>query len=278
MAAFLKELSKFYGTGEKNNAGQTLEEFLDRYDPYKYRTPSCTADAVIFYSRQPLTKDLRGIKLLLVRRSNHPSIGYWALPGGFVDMEENLEDSAKRELLEETGIGNLPMEQIAAYGNYDRDPRTRVITTAYMALVNGQEMEVRAGDDAADAVWCDLELENITDRAQPIVGDRQKDRAQPFAEDRQKDGTRSFTGDGQKDGTWQFFGNRREEGVEITVYRLCVRNAEKHLDTCAVVEQKRRMGLIREESFTVKDCGMIAVDHAAIIVQALTILKERCGG
>lgn len=254
MAAFLKDLSKFYGTGEKNNEGQTLEEFLDRYDPYKYRTPSCTADAVIFYSRQPLTKELRGIKLLLVRRSNHPSIGYWALPGGFVDMEENLEDSAKRELLEETGIGNLPMEQIAAYGNYDRDPRTRVITTAYMALVNGQEMEVRAGDDAADAVWCDLELENITDGAQPFAGDR------------------------QKDGTRQFFGNRRENGVEITVYRLCVRNAEKHLDTCAVVEQKRRMGLIREEAFTVKDCGMIAVDHAAIIVQALTILKERCGG
>ena len=248
MTAFLKDLSKFYGTGERNNAGQTLEEFLDGYDPYKYRTPSCTADAVIFCSRQPLTKELRGIKLLLVRRSNHPSIGYWALPGGFVDMEENLEDSARRELLEETGIGDLPMEQIAAYGNYDRDPRTRVITTAYMALVNGQE------------------IENITDGAKSFAGDGQKDRMQ------------SFAGDGQKDGAQQFAGGKREDGVEITAYRLSVRNAEKHLDTCAVVEQKRRMGLIREESFTVKDCGMIAVDHAAIIVQALTILKERCGG
>ena len=265
MTAFLKDLSKFYGTGERNNAGQTLEEFLDGYDPYKYRTPSCTADAVIFCSRQPLTKELHGIKLLLVRRSNHPSIGYWALPGGFVDMEENLEDSARRELLEETGIGDLPMEQIAAYGNYDRDPRTRVITTAYMALVNGQEIEVRAGDDAADAVWCDLELENITDGAKSFAGDGQKDRMQ------------SFAGDVQKDGAQQFAGGRREDGVEITAYRLSVRNAEKHLDTCAVVEQKRRRGLIREESFTVKDCGMIAVDHAAIIVQALTILKERCG-
>jgi 8-oxo-dGTP diphosphatase len=56
-----------------------------------------------------------------------------------------------------------------------------------------------------------------------------------------------------------------------------VKNQEKDLDTCAVVEQKRHLGLIREESFEVKECGMLAVDHAAIIVQALTILQERCG-
>ena len=114
MTAFLMDLSKFYGTGERNQAGQTLEEFLEGYDPYKYQTPSCTADAVIFSCAEPLTKELRGLKLLLVKRSNHPSIGFWALPGGFVDMEENLEASAKRELLEETGIGGLPMEQIGA--------------------------------------------------------------------------------------------------------------------------------------------------------------------
>ena len=241
MPAFLKDLSKFYGTGERNREGQTLEEFLEGYDPYKYRTPSCTADAVIFSCAEPLTRELRGIRLLLVKRSNHPSIGYWALPGGFVDMEENLEESAKRELLEETGISGLPMEQIASYGNYDRDPRTRVITTAYMALVQGQELKARAGDDAADAVWCELELEKIADG-------------------------------GAAD--WEA---KPEQETEITTYRLSVKNQEKGLDTCALVERRRRPGLIREESFTVKDCGLIAVDHAAIIVQALTILQERCG-
>lgn len=241
MPAFLKDLSKFYGTGERNRAGQTLEEFLEGYDPYKYRTPSCTADAVIFSCAEPLTRELRGIRLLLVKRSNHPSIGYWALPGGFVDMEENLEESAKRELLEETGISGLPMEQIASYGNYDRDPRTRVITTAYMALVQGKELKARAGDDAADAVWCELELEKIADG-------------------------------GAAD--WEA---KPEQETEITTYRLSVKNQEKGLDTCALVERRRRPGLIREESFTVKDCGLIAVDHAAIIVQALTILQERCG-
>ncbi len=238
MPAFLKDLSKFYGTGERNGAGQTLEEFLEGYDPYKYRTPSCTADAVIFSSREPLTKELHGMKVLLVKRSNHPSIGFWALPGGFVDMEENLEDSAKRELMEETGIGNLAMEQIGAYGNYDRDPRTRVITTAYMALVQGKDLEAHAGDDAADAVWCELKLEKVKSEAH-------------------------YQGAGQQE-------------TEITTYRLSVKNQDKNLDTCAIVERRRHMGLIREESFQVKECGMIAVDHAAIIVQGLTILQERC--
>lgn len=254
MSAFLKDLSKFYGTGERNPAGQTLEEFLDGYDPYKYRTPSCTADAVIFSSREPLTKELQGLKILLVKRSNHPSIGFWALPGGFVDMEENLEDSAKRELLEETGIGSLPMEQIAAYGNYDRDPRTRVITTAYMALVQGQEPKACAGDDAADAVWCELNLEKIEIGEHPQYAEEQENA---------EDGAHPQCA-------------AQQESIEVTAYRLSVKNQEKNLDTCAMVERKRHLGLIREESFVVKESGMIAVDHAAIIVQALTILQERC--
>lgn len=252
MSAFLKNLSKFYGTGERNQAGQTLEEFLEGYDPYKYRTPSCTVDAVIFSCKETLTRELRGMKILLVKRSNHPSIGFWALPGGFVDMEENLEDSAKRELLEETGIENLTMEQIAAYGNYDRDPRTRVITTAYMALVQGQELEAHAGDDAADAVWCELSLEKVDNRAYSQCGKS----GEITCESTPQCGT--------------------QEEVEVTTYRLSVKNKEKNLDTCALVERKRHLGLIREETFTVKESGMIAVDHAAIIVQALTILQERC--
>ena len=152
MPSFLKDVSAFYGTGERNAAGQTLEEFLASYDPYKYKTPSCTTDAVVFSYRES-RRDFSGLKLLLVRRSNHPSIGFWALPGGFVDLRENLEDAVRRELEEETGVGCLPVEQFACYGDYDRDPRTRVITTAYMALVDEESVSVRAGDDAADAAW-----------------------------------------------------------------------------------------------------------------------------
>ncbi len=153
MPSFLKDISKFYGTGELNQKGESLKEFLETYDPYKYKTPSCTTDAVVFSYEKDQRSQIEDLKLLLVKRSNHPSIGYWALPGGFVNMEENLEDAAKRELEEETGVPNLPMEQFAVYGNFDRDPRTRIITTAYMALVKREEVKVQAGDDAADAAW-----------------------------------------------------------------------------------------------------------------------------
>ena len=62
-------------------------------------------------------------KVLMVKRRNHPSIGWWALPGGFIELHENLEDTARRELTEETGVADLPMEQFAVYGNVTRDPR-----------------------------------------------------------------------------------------------------------------------------------------------------------
>ena len=239
MPSFLENLRPFYGTNEKNAAGESLEEFLEHYDPYKYRTPSCTTDAVIFLAPEHLTKELKGMRVLLVKRSNHPSIGFWALPGGFIEMRENLDDTARRELLEETSVDGLVMEQIGTYGDYDRDPRTRVITTAYMAVLQGEERQVRAGDDAADAVWCDLELEEISVQ----------------------------TGGGQTDRT----GNhaKQEEPESVVQFSLHVKNKERRLTRSALVEYRRRGTLVREETFSVKEAGQIAVDHAAIIVQAL---------
>lgn len=134
-AIILDDISSFYGTGEKNEKGQTLEEFLKEYDPYQYKNPCATTDMVLF-SYAGEKPDTDALKVLLVCRKNHPSIGYWALPGGFVELYENLEDTARRELEEETGVKGLPVEQFACYGDYQRDPRARVITTAYFSLVN----------------------------------------------------------------------------------------------------------------------------------------------
>ena len=223
MASFLKDITRFYGNGEKNAAGQTLEEFLDAYDPHKYQTPSCTTDAVIFSYKDHLDECMEGLKLLLIKRGNHPSIGAWALPGGFVNMKENLEDTARRELEEETGISGLLMEQIGTYGDYDRDPRTRVITTAYMSLVKEDKVKVQAGDDAADAAWCDVEFRELDDKK------------------------------------WQ----------------LSIYNEAKQIKTTAVVKEYRTEGLIREQKFAVEKPGLLASDHAAIIVHAMTILKKR---
>ena len=154
MTAFFKEIEPFRGNGNENETGQTLEEFLEEYDPYKYKNPCVTTDAVIFSCKR---KEVDGEwKVLMVKRRNHPSIGWWALPGGFIELYENLEDTARRELTEETGVADLPMEQFAVYGNVTRDPRARIITSAYLSVVDEGQVKVQAGDDAADAKWMQL--------------------------------------------------------------------------------------------------------------------------
>ena len=171
MASFLENIEPFRGTGERNKDGQTLEEFLEGYQPYRYETPSCTTDAVVFSYRgmEEQIRDVNALEVLLVKRSNHPSIGFWALPGGFINLREDLEETARRELQEETGVSGLCMEQIAVYGAMDRDPRTRVITTAYMALVNREEISIEAGDDAADAAWCKIQLSCVEEQRLSLI-------------------------------------------------------------------------------------------------------------
>lgn len=231
MTSFLKNITPFYGTGERNSEGKTLEEFLEAYDPYKYRNPSCTTDTVVFSCRDVSADVLEELKVLLVKRSNHPSIGYWALPGGFVDLYENLEDTARRELEEETGVSGLPVEQFACYGDYDRDPRTRVITTVYMSLTEEKYVKVRAGDDAADAVWFCINAVLVN--------------------------------------------KAHHDGWMTEEYVLDVRNEERKIHFQARVEKKERKGLIREKKFTVKEGGILAVDHAAILLQAYLLLQSR---
>lgn len=93
------------------------------------------------------------LKLLLIKRKNEPFKGKFALPGGHVEKEENLEDSAARELEEETGVKSIHLQQLKAYGDVGRDPRGRVITVAFLALVDGEKIKLQAGTDAEIARW-----------------------------------------------------------------------------------------------------------------------------
>lgn len=117
------------------------------YDPTLYDRPSVTVDVVIF--------SLMGdhLNVLLIQRKRPPFAGMWALPGGFVHVDESLEEAAARELVEETGVSGVYMEQLYTFGDPDRDPRTRVITVAYFALVPAAAMTPQAGSDAASAGW-----------------------------------------------------------------------------------------------------------------------------
>jgi 8-oxo-dGTP diphosphatase len=112
---------------------------------YDYPHPAVTVDILIF------TIHDNDLKVLLVRRALEPFEGQWALPGGFVGMGESLRRAAWRELKEETGVHAAFLEQLGAFGHPDRDPRERVITVAYYALVPFARLEIRAASDAKEA-------------------------------------------------------------------------------------------------------------------------------
>lgn len=119
------------------------------YDASAYDRPSVTVDIVIFTLREGK------LQVLLVQRKHWPYQSMWAIPGGFVHMDESLETAARRELAEETGVDDpdIYLEQLYTFGDPGRDPRTRVITVAYFALVAANLLHIRASSDAAAADW-----------------------------------------------------------------------------------------------------------------------------
>lgn len=114
---------------------------------YEYPRPALTVDCVVF------GLDEGDLKVLLIQRALEPFAGKWALPGGFVRMEESLDDAARRELQEEAGIRPSHLEQLYTFGAPGRDPRGRVVTVAYFALVKLSEHNVHAATDAREAAW-----------------------------------------------------------------------------------------------------------------------------
>ena len=112
---------------------------------YEYPHPAVTVDVAVF------TVDNGALEVLLIKRGEWPHTGKWALPGGFVEIDESLKRAAWRELREETGVHAGYLEQLGAFGHPDRDPRERVITVVYIALVPLDRLRFEAGSDAADA-------------------------------------------------------------------------------------------------------------------------------
>lgn len=114
---------------------------------YEFPRPALTVDCVVFGF------DGQGLQVLLIQRGIEPFLGAWALPGGFVRMEEDLEAAARRELEEETGLSNVFLEQLQTFGAPDRDPRGRVVSVAFYALVRPDQHPATGGTDASDARW-----------------------------------------------------------------------------------------------------------------------------
>ncbi len=142
------------------------QTFLKNYDPSKYDRPSVTVDTLVYTVINKENSNYRKLpekvfKVLLIKRKKHPFKDYWAIPGGFIYMDENLEDAARRELKEETNIEDIYLEQLYTYGDVGRDPRTRVISCCYMSLIDSMQFEVKASDDAKDAKWFEIKYKLI---------------------------------------------------------------------------------------------------------------------
>lgn len=114
---------------------------------YEYPRAALTVDCVVFGFGEG------ELKVLLIERGQEPFKGRWALPGGFVRVDETVDDAARRELVEETGLKNVFLEQLYTFGSVKRDPRERVVSVAYYALVKLSDHRARAATDAANAEW-----------------------------------------------------------------------------------------------------------------------------
>ena len=119
----------------------------ENYDPNQFERPSVTVDVVIF----SLVED--ELKVLLIKRLAPPFANMWAIPGSFVQIDESLEETAVRALADETGVEDVYTEQLYTFGKQGRDPRTRVITVAYFALVPHDAIHHKAGRDASETGW-----------------------------------------------------------------------------------------------------------------------------
>lgn len=114
---------------------------------YQYPRAALTVDGVVFGF------DAGELKVLLIQRALEPFKGKWVLPGGFVHVDETLDEAARRELAEETGLENVFLEQLYTFGTVKRDPRERVVSVAYYALVKLSDHHAKAATDAANAQW-----------------------------------------------------------------------------------------------------------------------------
>jgi len=141
---------------QRDSNGLTESEYLEalKKEASAFEHPYVTVDMLLIGTDEKFST----LKILLVKRKNHPFINKWAFPGGFMDINESAYKAACRELEEETGLKNVYMEQLYTFTNPGRDPRARVVDIAYLALL--PTCPVKAGDDAGDAAWFSFKIEN----------------------------------------------------------------------------------------------------------------------
>lgn len=137
------------------------EKFLEEYDSTSYEKLSLATDVIIFSISTQKRQDYKKLKekkisVLLTKRNSYPFKDMWSLPGGFVKIDETIEEAAKRVLKEKTNLSNIYMEQLYTFGDVNRDPRMRIVSTSYLALVDKTRIKEKLLKEAS---WFDIDME-----------------------------------------------------------------------------------------------------------------------
>lgn len=149
---------------------QSEQQYLQNYDPSAFQHPSVTVDILLFTILE------KKLHLLLIRRNMHPFLGKWAIPGGFLQMEESADEAAARKISEEAGVENVHLEQLYTFSAVNRDPRTRVISIAYLAAVPFGKLQFSAGPGAEEAALfavSGIEGESVSESPERLSGSSQ---------------------------------------------------------------------------------------------------------
>ena len=217
------------------------KEYLKSYDISQFERPSIATDIVVFSILNDGKRDSirrlqkKSLQILLVRRSGYPYKDYWALPGGFCVPGEDVCETAARELYEETNVKNAYMKLVDVYGEKDRDPRGWIVSNTFMALIDGEQSELKAGTDTDEARWFTIELNDNV---------------------KLKDVT-------------------KKQATINTDYELCFRNNEIGAEfKCMLSEHKVFKNYHENVSYVIDDSSELAFDHAKIIMNALMRLRR----
>ncbi len=258
---------------KKYEMSEEEKEFLAGYDLTKYDRPSVAADVVVFsVMKDDECEDVRSLqekklKILLIRRGGFPYKGSWAMPGGFCRKGEDVIDSARRELCEETGIDDAYVKLVGVYGEPGRDPRGWVISSTYMALMNGRACRLKAGDDAQDARWFTVELTDISteeSEATEVLG---------AGEHSVNELTTEVSGTGEENVKNEVEASRKVQNEKR--YRLVLKNADSDIKLTAVLRRTDMSSCGRSPgSYDIEECEGLAFDHARIITEAVLGLRE----
>ena len=225
-------------------------EYLENYNIEQFERPSVATDIVAFAvmrdGEQSNIRKLenRELKLLLIKRSQFPYKGAWALPGGFLRPGETIEQTAKRELLEETGVENPFLHLAGVYSEAGRDPRGWIISNSFISLINAENYSLRADTDAWDAAWFCVKLQS---------------------DNTSSDDSTSTTKMIKHTLTLSFDSASSDSNIK----------GDENIEIKAIVSEKStRKGHNHVSSYQIVDSGELGFDHAKIIVQSLLELRD----